>query len=160
MVPYHRRRGEDRRPLYLECTTPGVIFHPEHKAMPIAALLSGYQDPSSVCPAEEEVERRVAQQRQKLVALPANVDKTPYLLLLLRPGGVNTYTLLQRAIKGLPLDFGYEFIDDDWVKPTSPPTTSCPASSRGWSPRNQRRTPLLFPSLPCQLHDPPSVRWE
>ena len=159
MVPYHGRRGEDRRPLYLECTAAGVIFHPEHKAMPIAALLSGYRDPSSVSPPRSSGGTSL-QQRQKLVALPANVDKTPYLLLLLRPGGVDTYTLLQRQSRdcrsisatNLSMTIGFS---------TSPPTTSCPASSRGWSPRNRRRTPLLFPSLPCQLHAyPPSVRWE
>ncbi len=113
VVPYHGRRGESRRPLYVECTADGVIFHPERKAMPVTALLSHSEDSASEVRAE--VERRIAQQRQKLAGLPTNVDKTPYLLLLLRPSGVTTYHLLQRALRGLPLDFGYEFIDDDWV---------------------------------------------
>jgi hypothetical protein len=113
VVPYHGRRGENRRPFYVECTADGVIFHPEHKAMPVTALVSGSDSSSSEVRAE--VERRIAQQRQKLAALPSNVDKMPYLLLLLRPSGVTTYHLLQRALRGLPLDFGYEFIDEDWV---------------------------------------------
>jgi hypothetical protein len=113
VVPYHGRRGEDRRPLYVECTADSVIFHPERKVMAIAALIPGYSDPSSEVRAE--VERRIAQQSQKLAALPNNVDKTPYLLLLLRPSGVRTYHMLQATLKGLPLDFGYEFIDEDWV---------------------------------------------
>jgi hypothetical protein len=113
VVPYHGRRGENRRPIYVECTGDGVIFHPERKAMPVSSLLPGPSDPSRDVRAE--VERRIAQQRQKLAALPNNVDKTPYLLLLLRPSGVTTYHLLQRALRGLPLDFGYEFIDEDWV---------------------------------------------
>jgi hypothetical protein len=113
VVPYHGRRGEDRRPIYVECTADGVIFHPERKAMSIAALIPGSNDPASDVRAE--VERRVAQQRQKLAGLPGNVDKTPYLLLLLRPAGVTSYHLFQAALRGQSLDFGYEFIDDDWV---------------------------------------------
>ncbi len=113
VVPYYGRRGENRRPLYVECTADGVIFHPERKAMPVTALVSVSDDSASGVRAE--VERRIAQQRQKLAGLPNNVDKTPYLLLLLRPSGVTTYHLLQRALRGLPLDFGYEFIDEDWV---------------------------------------------
>ncbi len=113
VVPYYGRRGENRRPLYVECAADGVIFHPERKAMPVTALVS-YSD-NSASDVRAEVERRIAQQRQKLAGLPNNVDKTPYLLLLLRPSGVTTYHLLQRALRGLPLDFGYEFIDDDWV---------------------------------------------
>jgi len=113
VVPYHGRRGENRRPIYVECTADGVIFHPERKAMPLAALIPGSNDPANDVRAE--VERRIAQQHQKLAGLPGNVDKTPYLLLLLRPGGVTTYHLFQAALKGQSLDFGYEFIDDDWV---------------------------------------------
>jgi hypothetical protein len=113
VVPYHGRRGEDRRPIYVECTADGVIFHPERKAMSLAALIPRSGDLSS--DVRTEVERRIAQQQQKLAALPKNVDKTPYLLLLLRPSGVTTYHLFQRALRGLPLDFGYEFIDEDWV---------------------------------------------
>jgi hypothetical protein len=113
VVPYHGRRGENRRPLYVECTAGGVIFHPERKAMPITAFLLHSGDSSNDVRAE--VERRIAQQRQKLAGLPTNVDKTPYLLLLLRPSGVTTYHLFQRALRGLSLDFGYEFIDEDWV---------------------------------------------
>lgn len=113
VVPYHGRRGENRRPIYVECSADGVVFHPEHKAMPLVALIPGSGDAAGNVRAE--VERRIALQRQKLAALPPNVDKTPYLLLLLRPSGVTTYHLFQRALRGLPLDFGYEFIDDDWV---------------------------------------------
>jgi hypothetical protein len=113
VVPYHGRRGESRRPLYVECTSDGVIFHPERKAMSIVALIPGSSNSASEVRAE--VERRIAQQRQKLAGLPNNVDRTPYLLLLLRPSGVTTYHYFQRALRGLPLDFGYEFIDEDWV---------------------------------------------
>ncbi len=67
VVPYHGRRGENRRPLYVECTADGVIFHPERKAMPIMALLPGAGDPS--CDVRAEVERRIARQRQKLAGL-------------------------------------------------------------------------------------------
>jgi hypothetical protein len=113
VVPYHGRRGENRRPIYVECSGEGVVFHPEHKAMPVSALLPGARDPSNDVRAE--VQQRIARQRAKLAGLPGNKNDTPYLLLLLRPAGVNTYHLFQAALRGLDLDFGYEFIDDDWV---------------------------------------------
>jgi hypothetical protein len=159
VVPYHGRRGENRRPIYVECTAGGVIFHPERKAMPVASLVPGSGDSSSEVRAE--VERRIAQQHTKLTALPANVDKTPYLLLLLRPGGVTTYHLFQAALKGLEVDFGYEFIDDDWVldfpaddeQPSTQPwmiatkssSLSAPAPTASSSPRTNNRPIGLAP---------------
>src|SRR5262249_37199645 len=33
LVPFRGRHGENRRPLYIECTSSGVIFHPDRLAM-------------------------------------------------------------------------------------------------------------------------------
>src|SRR5262249_37781550 len=92
VVPYHGRRGENRRPIYVECTAPSVIFHPERRAMPVTSDVRA------------EVERRIAQQRAKRAGAAGDTDATPYLLLLVRPDGVNTYHIFQAALKGLPLD--------------------------------------------------------
>ncbi|HZY84365.1 MAG TPA: hypothetical protein VFE78_06015, partial [Gemmataceae bacterium] len=106
VIPYRGRRGESRRPLYVECGPAGVVFHPERLAMSPAA------DPDAV---RAEVERRVARQRDRVVAASGTAPETPYLMLLVRPDGISNYYLLQKALHGLTLDFGYEFIDPDWV---------------------------------------------
>src|SRR5438105_2428888 len=49
VIPYRGRRGESRRPLYVECGPAGVVFHPERLPMSPAA------DPDAV---RAEVERR------------------------------------------------------------------------------------------------------
>ncbi len=113
VVPYHGRRGENQRPIYVECGAEGVVFHPERKAMSVYSPWSGSRgSPGGV---RAEVERRIAKQRAKLANLPGNKELKPYLLLLVRPAGVNNYYLFQRSLVGLDLKFGYEFIDDDWV---------------------------------------------
>ncbi len=115
VVPYHGRRGENRKPIYVECTGQGVIFHPERRAMPV--LVRDYlvgrnsiDDPGN--DVRGEVKRRIAQQRARLGGA---ADATPYLLLLVRPDGIETYSLFQHVLKDMTLDFGYEFIDADWV---------------------------------------------
>ena len=55
VVPYNGKRGESRRPLYVECADGELIFHPDHKSV------SGSQDPSEV---EAEVERRLRRQKK------------------------------------------------------------------------------------------------
>jgi hypothetical protein len=113
VVPYHGRRGENRRPIYVECGRAGVVFHPERKAMTVDPPRFGTREPSVAIRAE--VERRIAVQHAKLASLPGKVNDKPYLLLLVRPDGIYTYNRIQDALSGLELDFGYELIDDDWV---------------------------------------------
>jgi hypothetical protein len=118
VVPYHGRRGENRRPIYVECTASGVIFHPQRRAMPVTSrefLLGRENADAPPDDVRAEVERRIARQRAKMGNTAGTADKTPYLLLLVRPDGIETYHVFQDALKGLSLDFGYEFIDADWV---------------------------------------------
>ena len=62
-----------------------------------------------------EVKRRIAQHRAKRRGSPGSSNDTPYLLLLVRPDGIDTYCMLQAVLRDMTLDFGYEFIDADWV---------------------------------------------
>lgn len=96
LVPYQGRRGDNRKPLYVECTAAGPIFHPDKLA------LTG----SGVTPLDvrREVERRVSK-----------TEANAYLLMLVRPDGILTYYRTLASLEGLNLDFGYEFIDSGWV---------------------------------------------
>ena len=62
-----------------------------------------------------EVEQRIARQREQLARSGERTDRPPYLLLLVRPDGVESYHGVQRALQSVNVDFGYEFIDADWV---------------------------------------------
>jgi hypothetical protein len=101
IVPYLGRNGENRRPIYAACAGQGVIFHPDHLTLSGADLV-----PLTI---RQELDRRLAEQQG------SGPKTTPYLLLLVRPDGLATYNLMQRALAGLRVDFGYELIDQDWT---------------------------------------------
>jgi hypothetical protein len=107
VVPYKGKQGDSRRPIYVECAAAGVVFHPDRLALDPA--LSPYQ-------VRAEVERRFVRQRELLPTggdLPT--DLRPYVMVLIRPAGVANYYALQAALRGSGVDFGYEFVDADWV---------------------------------------------
>jgi hypothetical protein len=118
VIPYHGRNGEKRQPIYVECAAHGVIFHPDRRAMSVTShtmLLGGKASEDAPDDVHSEVQLRIARQRQRQAATGGATNSTPYLLLLVRPDGIGTYTQLQSVLRDLTLDFGYEFIDADWV---------------------------------------------
>src|SRR5262249_37016098 len=70
-----------------------------------------------------EVERRAQQQRQA----HGSTGRT-YLLLLVRPDGVNRYYQLHSALRGMEVDFGYELVDAGWKLEF--PEQGAPAAAR------------------------------
>jgi hypothetical protein len=107
VVPYRGKRGDNRRPLYVECTAAGLVFHPDRQ------VLAGTDfTPVAV---RTEIERRIARQRERLKAAGTSGDKSAYLLFLVRPDGVGSYTLTLGAVRALEVEFGYELIDRDWL---------------------------------------------
>ncbi|HXG13114.1 MAG TPA: hypothetical protein VNK04_25375, partial [Gemmataceae bacterium] len=106
VVPYHGRRGDSRRPIYIECAAAGVIFHPDRLTLPPTEF--------SRLEIRAEVARRLASLLPSQTPGPSDKEGA-YLLLLVRPSGIISYYLTLEALKGLPLAFGYELIEDDWV---------------------------------------------
>jgi hypothetical protein len=107
LVPYRGRHGDNRRPLYVECTRRGLVFHPDRLALEGPGV--------SFVDVRGEIERRIRRQRDTVVAAGGKPDAAAYLLLLVRPDGILNYYRTLAALKGLDIDFGYEFIDRDWV---------------------------------------------
>jgi hypothetical protein len=107
LVPYKGRRGESRRPIYLECTARGLVFHPDRLRLEEANL-----SPGAI---RREVERRITRQQQEVITTGAKPDNAAYLLMLIRPDGITHYYVTLAALKGLEIDFGYEFVDPDWL---------------------------------------------
>ncbi len=106
VIPYKGKHGENRRPIYVECTCTGVIFHPERLA------LSPDTERNAV---RTETERRIAQERQRRIALKMDTTVPPFLMLLIRPDGIFNYYAYQSAVNGLGIQFGYEMVDPDWL---------------------------------------------
>ena len=104
VVPYKGKQGEKRRPIYVECGTAGVVFHPDRLTL---------AEPS-VSAIQEEVARRVARLAEQRKKAGLN-DERAYLLMLVRPNGIKRYYQVQSAIHDLPVEFGYEFVDEDWT---------------------------------------------
>jgi hypothetical protein len=118
VVAYRGKRGDKRRPIYVECDEAGVIFHPDRE------VLQGLSMSASAVRAA--VEKRIAGRRPAGAVASAR-DEIPYLLMLIRPSGVTTYYRTLAALEGLKVDFGYEFIEPDWVL-DFPETDDAPAS--------------------------------
>jgi hypothetical protein len=107
LVPYRGKRGDNREPLYLECSRDELIFHPDRLALRgmtlTASMIRG------------QIERRLSQQRSETRAVNKKREENAYLLMLIRPNGIATYYQTLAALSGLHIDFGYEFIDQDWL---------------------------------------------
>jgi len=106
LVPYRGRRGDNRRPIYLECAAGELIVHPDRLIVPV--MDSGA--PGIL----QEIEKRISQIQSATKSDSSNKD-TPYLLLLVRPNGILTYYRTLAALKNLKVDFGYEFVQADWI---------------------------------------------
>jgi hypothetical protein len=100
LVPYKGRRGDNRKPLYLECTAEGWIIHPDRQSIEATH--------NAVADLHAELERR-------LKASPSTAESSSYLFLLVRPDGITNYYRAQAAMQGLDVAFGYEFVDGAWV---------------------------------------------
>jgi hypothetical protein len=106
-VPYKGRQGDNRRPLYVECSRDGVVFFPDRQLLPGPNLL-----PQDV---RFEVERRITARQQSGSPAADKGSETPYLFLLVRPDGIVSYYVVLRAIEELHVDSGYEFVEADWM---------------------------------------------
>ncbi len=107
LVPYRGRRGDSRKPVYVECLGDGVIFHPDRRALRGFLMTAGA--------VRAEVERQIARKRAEIQTVANKKDDTPYLLLLVRPDGITSYYKTLAALEGLHFDYGYEFVEADWL---------------------------------------------
>ncbi len=134
LVPYQGKRGDRRKPMYVECVDEGLIFHPEKSLLQRETL--------SVENIRDEVERRGLQRGGKSRA-------ELYVLFLIRPDGVKSYGLARSSLTIYGVDFGYELVEADWVfdfssedsakesfaKNGKPPLAFLPATAQAGSPK-------------------------
>jgi len=82
-----------------------LVFHPDRLILPATD--------SSSSTILHEVERRISRQQPTGISEPSKQET--YLLLLVRPDGIVTYYRTLAALRNLKVDFGYEFVESDWV---------------------------------------------
>jgi hypothetical protein len=114
LIPYRGRFGQARKPIYVECTSAGIIFQPGRRrigpaSIQTAQMRAEIEKSAGALAAESKEDDEEARQ------------KNPYLLFLVRPDGISNYWQAQKAVQDLPVDFGYEFVEADWVLDFSSP---------------------------------------
>ena len=120
IVPYFGKNGLNRKPLYIECNESGILFFPDQTLIPS-------NDESENL--KNEILNRTSLLREYLQQTLGPKESTPYLMLLVRPGGITNYWKLQSIIKPMDIDFGYELVDKIWVLDI-PTEQSAPSPSK------------------------------
>jgi len=112
LVPYRGKQGDNRRPVYVECFSEGMVMHPNRTVIGRGGL--------TVEQFRQEIQRRaVVLEREKppdrRAHAPPPTNPNAYVLFLVRPEGVETYYLAQNALRGYAIDYGYELVESTWV---------------------------------------------
>ncbi len=106
IVPYDGPNGTHRRPIYIECTAAGVILQPE-------GILLAVRDFEGPLGPGNPLDAALRAMREYFARLgPPGSQGEPYPLLLVRPGGVESYAMARSAIRSWDDEFGYELIDE------------------------------------------------
>lgn len=136
IVPYFGKNGLNRKPLYIECNESGILFFPDKTLIPS-------NDESDNL--KNEILNRTSLLREYLEQTLGPKESTPYLMLLVRPGGITNYWKLQSIIKPMDIDFGYELVDKIWVLDI-PTEQSAPSPSKLVSMIKPMQTPKPIPA--------------
>ena len=149
LVPYRGKHGDNRRPIYVECTKGGVVLHPERR------VLAGLE--FNAVALRGEVEKRAGgleREAKKSKVPDPGPPRGPYVLFLVRPDGIAIYYEALSFLRGFEIDFGYEVIDQQWALDFSRSDDVAGAAPSGpGSPSPALKTTasgpgLLTPSLP------------
>ena len=102
IIPYHGPQATQRRPLYIECTSTGLIIQPEEIVLTPETLAgpAGPGNPlAAVLRAKREYYRRLGDTEE------------PYPLIVVRSDGILAYGAARRSMQGWDDEFGYELVD-------------------------------------------------
>ncbi len=111
VLPYKGPTGTWRRPIVLECTSGSVKLQPKgltFTAMDLSPLINPRSSPLVRAIAHEMLEIRAS-------GTPDGAAAVPYLVFLVRPGGIRLYYQARSCLEPLGIAFGYELIEQDLV---------------------------------------------
>ena len=115
IIPYHGPQATQRRPLYVECTSTGLIIQPEAIVLTPEDLAgpTGPGNPlAAVLRAKREYYRRVGDTEE------------PYPLIVVRSDGILAYGAARRSMQGWDDEFGYELVAAERELHYPPPDSS------------------------------------
>lgn len=102
IVPHEGPNGTDRRPIYLECTADGVTIWPEGSKISNVQL----QDTTPSANPLDAALRAIRYHTTHNYGDPM----PPYPLLVVRPGGIESYAAARKAMQDWDDQFGYELV--------------------------------------------------
>ena len=106
VLPYKGPNGTWRRPIVLECTSGGVKLQPKgltFTGLDLSPLVNPRSSPLIRAIAHEMLEMRASD-------TPDGAAAVPYLVFLVRPGGIRPYYEARTCLEPLGIAFGYELI--------------------------------------------------
>lgn len=102
IVPHKGPNGTDRRPIYLECTSAGLMIFPEGNRITLEELERSADSTNPLDAALRTI---------RLHALGQYSDAAPpYPLLVVRPDGIESYAAARGAMRDWDDQFGYELV--------------------------------------------------
>ncbi|MEB3148716.1 MAG: hypothetical protein VKL60_06795 [Sphaerospermopsis sp.] len=90
-------QNQNKQPRYIECRSDGIIIHPGEEFVSLTALNFSYSPLQRLL---EEVK--------------VNRD-TQYLIVAIRPDGIEVFDQVRALIESEGIDIGYEPIDEGWT---------------------------------------------
>ncbi len=117
ILAYDGRSGTQRRPIYIECTESGYRFYPENIFVGANELKGGSVKYNALVTGTRALLRYWT---LKHARDPKRFHR-PYVLLIVRPGGVYAYDMARQLLSRLETNFGYELVEDDIVLQKLPP---------------------------------------
>ncbi|MCY2966909.1 MAG: hypothetical protein NT069_25300, partial [Planctomycetota bacterium] len=117
ILAYDGRSGTQRRPIYIECTESGYRFYPENVFVGANELKGGSVKYNALVTGTRALLRYWT---LKHARDPKRFHR-PYVLLIVRPGGVYAYDMARQLLSRLETNFGYELVEDDLVLQKLPP---------------------------------------
>jgi hypothetical protein len=111
LVPYDGTSGTVRRPIYLECSKKGFRFLPEEETVSPVDLQGFSESYNPLLTGAQVLLRYWSHQARE----SGTRGPTPYVLMLIRPSGVERYYEARGMLAGLGANFGYELIEEDWT---------------------------------------------
>lgn len=107
ILPHRGAGGTFRRPIFMECTSDAITLQPSGikllKSEFAAPLEPGNMIDSALITIREYWKRYDL----------AGKEGNPYPLIVIRPGGAQTFVLARRAMKSWDDEFGYELVEAD-----------------------------------------------
>ncbi len=110
LVPYDGTSGTARRPIYIECSKRGFRFLPEAETLNPLDLEGFREDFNPLLSGAQALLRYWTMRRRE----SGGSEPKPYVLLLVRPSGVENYIIGRSFLSSLDANFGYELIEEDW----------------------------------------------